>query len=163
MQQLIAENETIEQIVESYSDMILRIAFQNLKNQADAEDVAQEVFLKLLKAPVLYDEVHRKAWIIRVTINQCKDLKKSFWHRKTEALTEEWQPFTSEEQGLLDELWRLPEHYRTVVYLYYYEGYTVPEIAKILEKNENTVSSWLGRARKKLKHILEEGGIGNET
>lgn len=155
---VINTREQIDAVVETYSDMIIRIAYHNLRNQADAEDVAQEVFLKLMREEEFEDEGHRKAWLIRVTINLCKDMNKQAWNRKTEGLIETWEPFSNEQQRVLEELWELPKNYRNVVYLYYYEELTVSEIAKILKRKENTVSSWLTRARKKLKTILMEGG-----
>lgn len=150
--------EQIDAVVEKYYDMIIRIAYHNLKNQADVEDVAQEVFLKLMREEDFEDEGHRKAWLIRVTINLCKDVNKSAWNRKTEGLIETLEPFSKEQQRILDELWELPKNYRNVVYLYYYEELTIREIGRILREKENTVSSWLSRARKKLKTILMEGG-----
>ena len=146
-------------MVEKYSDMVVRIAYQNLKNQADDEDVTQEVFIKLLKQPDFNDEEHLKAWLIRVTINQCKDLRKSAWFRKRQPLDEQWKPRGEKQLGILDEIWKLPKDDRNVIYLYYYENYTVPEIARILGKNENTISSRLTRALKKLKTILAEEGV----
>lgn len=155
---VINTREQIDAVVETYSDMIIRIAYHNLRNQADAEDVAQEVFLKLMREEEFEDEGHRKAWLIRVTINLCKDMNKQAWNLKTEGFKEAWEPFSKEQQRVLEELWELPKNYRNVVYLYYYEELTVSEIAKILKRKENTVSSWLTRARKKLKTILMEGG-----
>lgn len=148
--------DDIEKTVELYADMILRIAVQNTQNRSDAEDIMQEVFLRLVKAPNFRDESHRKAWLIRVTINLSKNLKKSFWHRHTEPLPEEIA-LTDTERGVMEELWSLPKSYRNTLYLYYYEGYTVPEIARLLGKGENTVSSWLTRARSKLKKLVLEG------
>jgi len=150
------DDNFIQEAVEKYSDMVIRIAFQNLKNMPDAEDVAQEVFIKLMKLPAYNSNEHLKAWIIRVTINQCKDLKKSFWNRKTQALIDQDQLFTEEQKGVMEELWKLPENYRNTVYLYYYEEYTIPEIANLLNKKVNTVSSWLRRAKIKLRDILME-------
>lgn len=153
------DNDFIQDAIAKYADMLIRIAYQNTQNQADAEDVAQEVFIKLMQQPAFQDEGHMKAWLIRVTVNQCKDLKKSFWNRHTVALSEEqWPPFEQDRQDLFDDLWKLPKDYRNVIYLHYYEGYTVPEIARILGKNENTVGSWMTRARKQLRHILGGGG-----
>ncbi len=152
------DNDFIRCVVENYSDMILRIAYQSLKSRADAEDIAQEVFMKLLRQPVFNDEKYLKAWLIRVTINQCKDFKKSARYRNTTALTEEWQPFSDEQQSVMEEIWELSVDYRIVIYLYYYEKYTISEIAEILVKKENTISSQLTRARKQLKSILLEGG-----
>jgi len=124
--------------------------------------MAQEVFIKFFKQPIFNDEHHIKQWLIRVTINQCKNHKKSFWQRKTEPISEALQTFDSEQQHMLDELWKLPQNYRNVIYLHHYEGYTISEIAKILNRKENTVGSWLGRAKKKLKNLLTEGGYTHE-
>lgn len=157
------DDEFIQNSVEKYSDMVLRIAYQNLKNQADSEDVVQNVFIKLIKEPKFKDESHMKAWLIRVTINQCKDFNKMAWYRKTESLSDELMiPFTKEEQGVLEEVFKLSKNYRNVIYLYYFEGYSIKEIANILNKSENTISSQLSRARKVLKNILLEGGYSDE-
>ncbi|MEQ8156697.1 MAG: sigma-70 family RNA polymerase sigma factor [Clostridiaceae bacterium] len=156
------DNDFIQYVVEKYSNMLLRIAYQNLKNQSDSEDVVQDVFIRLMRQPVFEDEGHMKAWLIRVTINRCKDLKKTSWFRKVEPLTEAWTPFTDEEQGILEELFKLSKDYRNVIYLHYFEGYTIREIAGILNKKENTISSQLTRARKSLKNILLEGGYSDE-
>lgn len=157
------DDEFIQSSVEKYSDMVLRIAYQNLKNQADSEDVVQNVFIKLIKEPKFKDESHMKAWLIRVTINQCKDFNKMAWYRRTESLSDELMiPFTKEEQGVLEEVLKLSKNYRNVIYLYYFEGYSIKEIANILNKSENTISSQLSRARKVLKNILLEGGYSDE-
>lgn len=143
--------------------MVVRIAYQNLQNKADAEDVMQEVFLKLLRSPAPFEsEEHLKAWLIRVTINQCRDLQKSAWRRKTVALSQaEDYAFDEEDRTLLQSLRSLSSPFRNVLYLYYYEGYTLSEIAKLTEENINTVNSRLQRARKKLKLTLE--GETNES
>lgn len=151
------DSDFIQNAVSKYLDTVLRIAYQNTQNQADAEDVAQEVFIKLMKQPKFNDEGHLKAWLIRVTVNQCKDLKKSFWHRNTVAISDDRQAPEAPDQEVWHELWKLPKDHRNVIYLYYYEEYTVPEIAEILGRKVNTVSSWLTRGRKRLKQILEEG------
>ena len=157
------DDEFMQNSVEKYSDMVLRIAYQNLKIQADSEDVVQNVFIKLIKEPNFKDESHMKAWLIRVTINQCKDFNKMAWYRRTEGLSDELMiPFTKEEQGVLEEVFKLSKNYRNVIYLYYFEGYSIREIAGILSKSENTISSQLSRARKVLKNILLEGGYSDE-
>jgi len=155
-------NDVLHDAVTRHADMVVRIAFHHLRNQADAEDITQEVFLKLLQKPGFHDDEHMKAWLIQVTINQCKNHRKSFWQRNTEGLTVDWQAFDTEQQSMLDELFKLPPHYRNVIYLHYYEGYTLAEIARILNRNVNTVGSWLGRAKKKLKVFLIEGGYHYE-
>ena len=139
--------------------MVVRIAYQHTGNQSDAEDIAQETFIKLMCSPESTDEEHLKAWLIRVTINLCKDFKRSFWQRRIDPLTDEQQSSVSVQESVLEEIMSLPKHYRNVIYLYYYEGYTVPEISRILMEKENTVSSWLTRARRKLKNLMLEGGL----
>jgi len=147
-----------EKIIRQYADMIYRIAVNNLKNTADAEDIFQDVCLTLLtKNAPLFDDVHIKNWLIRVTINKCKNFSKSHWQNKTEALDLSREN-PNETQNLIPELvYSLPQKYRNIVYLYYYEEYTIAEIAEILKENKNTINSRLQRARKKLKEILEEG------
>ena len=144
-------------VVELFSDMIFRIAYQNLFHKHDAEDVVQDVFFKLLKQKrqTFQDDEHLKAWLIRVTIHQCLDYKKSFF-RKTTVFPEDFDvPYEPEEQSLLEDLQQLTTDERNILYLYYYEGYTIREIATILGKRQNTVNSKLTRSRKKLKKIME--------
>ena len=158
MPQLQAKKARAEQIVRQHADMIYRIALHNLKEPADAEDIFQEVCLSLLtKNAPLFDDVHIKNWLIRVTINKCKNFKKSTWQLKTEAISEKSQAIAEPNPSAFELLYTLPQKYRNIIFLYYYEEYTVPEIAKILGESKNTVNSKLQRARKKLKEILEEG------
>ncbi len=147
-----------------YGKMVLRIAYQNTGNMAEAEDITQEVFIKLMKETRDFtNEEHSKAWLIRVTINLCKDYFKSARFRKNVAFTEEnlsgdyltMECVNPEDKQVFKELRKLPANYRNVLYLYYVEEYSVPEIAKLLQTKKNTVSSWLRRAKKKLKFKLE--------
>ncbi len=148
-----------EIIIREYADMIFRIAYQNIKNVSDAEDILQEVCLTLLvKNAPLYDEAHIKPWLIRVTINKCANFHKSAWKRKTEPLNDHLTLYAPEDKELLDEVMKLPKNYRNVVYLFYYEGYSIEEIAKLMNKKASTIGSWLFRARKKLKNIILDGG-----
>lgn len=147
----------MEDIVEKYSDMILRIAYQNLKNKTGAEDILQEVFVKLISVknrPL--EEEHLKAWLIRVTVNLCKNYWKAAWIRKTVPLEENWLQISENNITLWEELWSLPAKYRNTLYLYYYEGYTVPEISIILQIPLNTAYTHLQRAKEKLKVIILE-------
>jgi len=162
MEKSSAGNDLRQTAVERYADMVVRIAYHNLKNQSDAEDIAQEVFIKLLKQPGFNDDGHLKAWLIRVTVNQCRDFKKSFWQRNARPLLDEWPVFDQQQQHVLEELWKLPPDHRNVIYLHFYEGYTLAEIAKMLGKNKNTVGSWFARAKKKLKNLLTEGDVYHE-
>lgn len=158
MSEMISSKERAECIIREHADMIYRIALQNLKNPDDASDIFQEVCLSLLtKNAPLYDDVHIKHWLIRVTINKCKNLKKTVWHKRTEPLDFNTEGEYFQDNSVLELLYTLPVPYRNVVYLYYYEEYTIPEIAEILGESKNTVNSRLQRARRKLRKILEEG------
>ena len=147
-----------DRAVEKYADTVRRVCFMHLKNKSDIEDVFQEVFLKyILHDDPFESEEHEKAWIIRVTINACKDVFKSFFRRNVCSLEEiETEPFYIQEENrfLLDSVLKLPDHYKNVIYLFYYEGYSAVEIAKILNKRENTIYTWLSRAKSKLKEEL---------
>ena len=152
-------NIIIEEIVEKYSNMIIQIAYQNVFNKSDAEDITQEVFIKLMKnIGIFASEEHMKAWIIRVTINLSKDYNKSFWNKNTTSIDEELKYYNKETQDTFKEIEKIKPEYRNIIYLYYYQGYKINEIAEILSMNSNTVSSYLTRARKELKNILEDGG-----
>lgn len=157
-------NNEIEISLKKYSDMVYRICYLYLRNNAEADDVFQEVFLKLLqhKSKTAFEsDEHEKAWIIRVTTNKCKDILKSFWKRKIDSIEDMELPFEDKtENELMQVILSLPEKYKNVIYLYYYEDYTVPEIAKMLKKNENTIYSNLRRARALIKKKL--GGKEND-
>lgn len=146
-----------EEALEVYGTLVLRTAFGLLKNMPDAEDVAQEVFLSLLRtAPVFADEEHRKAWLLRCTINRCRSLFRSAWRQRTVPLDENLaEPFTPEESAVLDAVGALPLKYRQVIYLHYIEGYTSAEIAQLLGIRQNTVLSQLSRARTLLRKALK--------
>ena len=144
--------------LELYADTVRRICFIHLKSYADVEDVFQEIFLKyILYERPFENDAHEKAWIIRVSINACKDVLKNFFRRNVisfDKLYEEPIYLQEQESEVLDAVLRLPEKYRNTIYLHYYEGYSAVEIARILGKKENTIYTWLDRARKKLKEIL---------
>jgi RNA polymerase sigma-70 factor (ECF subfamily) len=148
--------------LELYADTVRRICFIHLKNDADTEDVFQEVFLKyILRTRAFESEAHEKAWLIRVAVNACKDVIKGFFRRNVVSFEElSVEPFYLQEREseVLSAVLALPEKYRDVIYLHYYEGYSAVEIAKMLGKNENTIYTWLDRARKRLKETL-----GGET
>ena len=151
--------EKAEEIIRQHADMIYRIALQNVKNPSDAQDIFQEVCVALLtKNAPLFDELHIKNWLIRVTINKCNNFNKSVWQNRTDSIDNHIDLMAPETKMILDELSELSPNYRNVIYLYYYEEYTIPEIAQILGKSQNTISAQLQRARKKLKKILDEGG-----
>ena len=130
----------------------------NLKNVADTEDIFLTVFLKYLLSSVVFEnDEHEKAWLIRVTINACKDLLKSFFRSKTVSLEEVLeQPAAPNQEyhDVMKAVLSLPEKYRDAIYLYYYEGYSAAQIGKILHKNQNTVYTLLNRAKKQLRQTL---------
>ncbi len=152
----------VNRAVDAYADTIRRICMVHLKNYADTEDIFQTVFLKYVLSSIVFENVeHEKAWFIRVTVNACKDLMKSFFRSRTVSL-EECLPQTvelkPEHSEILEAVLSLPEKYRDVVYLHYYEEYTAAEIGKMLGRNVNTVYTLLKRSREKLKEQL--GGDG---
>ena len=150
--------QEVTRAIEQYSDMVLRLCTVYMKNRSDAEDIFQTVFLKYTLSPRQFQSAeHEKAWLIRVTINACKDLLKSFHHRQVlslEELNEEPSCVTPEQYRVIEAVWSLPETYRNVVYLHYYEGYTAPEIGNILNKNTNTVYTQLRKAKELLAQSL---------
>lgn len=150
--------------VERYADMVQRICFYYLKNEADTEDVFQNVFLKyMLNEKPFTDEEHEKAWLLRVAINACKDYLKSFFRRNTvslDAVNEMAATVPEDHREVMEAVLSLPAKYKDPVYLHYYEGYSAAEIGKILGKKENTVYSLLSRGRKLLKEKLGGEGIG---
>lgn len=158
----------IDEAVRRYADLVYRLALLNTKNCSDAEDVFQEVFLKLFRHQKhIQCEEHLKAWLIRVTINQCKSVVTSAWNRHNVILDMSGfpeQPRKKEEDAkVYDMVKSLPEKYRQVIHLYYYEELSIKEIAEILDKKEATVKTRLARARKllqqKLKGVYFDGRI----
>lgn len=150
-----ADYNYIQNIVTQYSGMITRIAFQYTRNKTDAEDVMQDVFFTLLKQPPFESERHLKAWLIRVTINKSKDYIRATKRRNALVPNNDYS-LTQEQNAVFDELLKLPEKDRNILYLFYYEGYSVKEIADILGKKESSMFMRLNRARNKLKIFLEE-------
>ena len=147
----------VNRAIEQYADTVKRICLYRLKNPTDAEDIFQEVFLKYyLREEPFLDETHEKAWFLRVTINACKDhLRSLFRHRTTPLELLKQEPsLTDEHLQVLSALLSLPEKYRDVIYLHYYEGYSAPEMAEILHKKENTIYSLLSRGRSMLSSLL---------
>ena len=152
--------------VQRYAQMILRLCFTYSLGRADAEDVCQIVFLKLLQCDRRFaDEGETRAFIIRMTINECKDALKSGWRRRTVPLDElierEAPGLPAQDSGVLAAVQRLPLKYREAVYLYYYEGYNTEEIAALAGVKPAAVRQRLARAREKLRKELE--GSGYET
>mgnify|MGYP001852864992 FL=1 len=154
--------QEVNRAIEAYGNLIRRICLIHLKNHADTEDIFQTVFLKyLLSSAEFQSREHEKAWFIRVTANACRDLLKSAFRRRAvslDVLTDQPGELSEDNREVLEAVLGLPEKYRDVIYLFYYEEYTAPEIAEILKKNTNTVYTLLSRAKKILKEKL-----GGET
>ena len=151
-------NAEIERVVNEYATMLLRVAYSQLNNRTEAEDAVQEVLLKYMeKAPIFQSEEHEKAWLLRVTVNHCKNHLASAWFRKRADLDEGIPALDNEELEVVSAVAALPAKYRAVVHLYYFEGYSTKEIAEILHSRPNTVSSRLSRARALLAKALKEG------
>lgn len=152
--------QEVNRVIDLYADTVRRICMLHLKNSADTEDIFQEVFLKYALSSVIFESAeHEKAWIIRVAVNSCKDLLKSFFRSRTvsmEDIVSLPAVQTEEYNNVLETVLGLPQKYKDVVYLHYYEGYSAVEIGKILGKNVNTVYTLLARARKMLQERLGE-------
>lgn len=145
----------IGEYMNKFHGSVFRLAFSYVKNRVDAEDISQEAFLKLYLSNNLFpSENDVKAWLMRVTINLAKDMLKSRWRKNREELSEEI-PYTDENESvLLESLKKLEPKYSTVIHLFYYEGYSVKEIAAICHIAQTTVTTRLSRARKQLKELL---------
>ena len=157
------ERQEAERLVETYSDLVLRLSYSYLNQTQDAQDICQTVFLKLLeRAPDFVSSDHEEAWIIRTTANTCKDLLKSPWRQRSQSLDVGLEvPAPQAGDGsVLEAVNQLPPHYRAVIYLFYYEGYQAAEIGQILGIPTATVHTRLARGRTKLKELL--GGYGYE-
>lgn len=153
---LTAHDEGVEALYGRYADMVYRLAFLRTRSGTDADDVLQEVFLRALRAnPVWRDREHQKAWFIRVTINCTKSLLTSAFRRHTAPLDDNLLTEMEERTEVYGKVLQLPVKYRTIVHLYYYEGYHVEEIARMLSANPSTVKSWLFRARDMLREELK--------
>lgn len=160
MEYSFAGNEYINYILDTYSNMLIRLAFTYLKNTADAEDIVQEVFVALIKRGEGFDnDEHEKAWLIRVTINKCKNFLNSGWTKRTVVLEDNVSTTDKhDEDDIIGKVMALPEKYRTVIHLYYYEEYSIEEIASLLGKSKGTVGTRLARGRARLKTDIEKMG-----
>ena len=148
----------LEVVIHQSGDMVERLCFLHLGQDSDRQDVFQNVFLKYaLSTTAFQSPEHRKAWLIRVTVNACRDRLRSFFRRFSVGLEEgESLPAPSElaHQELLEAVRALPGRYRDVIYLHYYEGYSAVEIAQMLGKRPNTIYTRLARARDQLRETL---------
>lgn len=145
--------------MERYADMVFRLAYSWLKNRADAEDVMQETLLKLYAQPPFDTPEHERYWVVRVAVNECRHLLRSPWRRRTGPLEEAAEAAvfdTPAQSELFREVMALPPKYRAAVYLHYYEGYSVREVAAAMGAKSSTVQTWLMRARGQLRTNLKE-------
>lgn len=151
------QQEFLIKTIKKNSDMVYRLAFSQMKNKSDADDVYQEVFLRFVKKkPSFNDENHEKAWFVRVTLNCAKTSLKSFWNTKTAELDDNLEELSVEKEDLSFALKKLSKKYNAVLYLFYFEDMTVAEIARAFDLSEANVRMLLTRARRKLKEILEK-------
>lgn len=150
-------SEEVEEAVFRYSQMLVKIAFTYLKSMHDAEDVVQDVFIiYMTKFPKFSGEEHRRNWLVRCTINKSKDLLRMAWYKKWLPVPEELTSEEPEEVGILQLIWQLEPKYRIPLYLHYCEGYSLNEIAVIMNKKVSTIGTHLARARKKLEMMMRE-------
>lgn len=156
------ENNKYIQAVHNYGNTLYRVAYQYCGNKSDAEDVVQNTFLKLFQTSKNFEEEeYLKRWLIRVAINEAKNLSMSFWKRMMSSLEESDGNAVcgfsgTEHEDLHEAVMQLPAKYRIVVHLYYFEDYSVKEISEIIKVKETTVQTQLMRARAKLKEQLKE-------
>lgn len=158
---LLRTSKEFEELYQQNVDMVYRLCYMYLKNSADTEDAVQSVFFKFLKQGKDFnDEEHKKAWLIVTAKNYCKDMLKSWWKsRRVDIDSLPEIPYWNKEEAddVLVKLLSLPPKYKTVLYLYYYEGYSVKEISQMLSRNESTIRTQLSKGRERLK--VDLGGI----
>lgn len=158
------ENNIALYAFRKFGDTVLRAAYASCGSYAEAEDITQDIFLLLHARPRTFsDDEHLKAWLLRVTVNKCKNLRRSFRISRTGSLeTADISSVTyemkTEDDSIVRLIGSLPEKYASVIFLYYYEEYNTREIAEMLGKSENTICSLLRRGREKLKLELEKEG-----
>lgn len=158
---IVITEQEFTQLIDQYGGTVFRTAMCYVKNKSYAEDIVQDVFLKLYTYDGEFEsDEHVKAWLIRITANCCKNLLKSHWYRLYEPIenAENMQAEQTEENGLLSLIMKLKRKNRIVLYMHYYEGYSVKEIAEVMGMTETAVTSQLYRGRKQLKELLIKGG-----
>lgn len=149
-------SDEAETVILRNSDLVYKLAFSQMKNKDDADDVFQEVFCRYIKKKQIFDsEEHEKAWFIRVTLNCCKTVMKSFWKTKVDEIDENFVVPQTEKEDLSEALLKLPKKYNAVLHLFYYEDLSVEEISAIFKTSQSNVRMMLTRARRALKEILE--------
>lgn len=160
-------DEAFSRAARTYGDTLFRVAYHALQNRADAEDVMQTVLLRLYESRKEFQsEAHLKHWLLRVAVNESRKVLRSFWRRRAVSLDEqrdEAAPEDSAQREVFEAVMALEPKYRLTVYLYYYEGCSVREVADALRANPSTVQTWLLRARTRLRKELTPGEEKEES
>ena len=147
---------TFEEVMEAFADTVTRLAYLRMGNEQDAKDIFQNVFLKLYTQTMeFHDPQHVKAWLIQTPIHACADEHRKFWRKHHIRLDEAFaQVEDVQERNELYELMELVPNHRNALYLYYYEGYSIREISRLMNARENTVKSWMRRGKQELRSLL---------
>ena len=152
--------QTIQELVERYQNSLYAVAFNVCKNQQDAEDAVQDTFLQYYNSKKEFEsEQHIRAWLLRVVINKARNINRTFWKKNKCSLEDYIETLTfpnSQSRDLFEEVMKLPDKYRIVIHLFYYEDYSVREIADILKLSESNVKVRLSRGRALLRDSLKE-------
>ena len=155
---LLCPDSELEEAMDHYETMVFRLAYSYTRSRSDAQDICQEVFLRYFcSRPIFASEEHRRAWLLRVTVNRCKSHLSSWWVRRTVPLDDRIPMPEPEYQELDEVLRRLPEKDRLVIHLFYYEDCTTREIARMMHCTEGAVRTRLTRARQRLGDLLKGG------
>ncbi|TYQ15374.1 UNVERIFIED_CONTAM: RNA polymerase sigma-70 factor (ECF subfamily) [Acetivibrio alkalicellulosi] len=157
-------DDLVSEMMNKYADMVYRLAYVMVRNNSDAEDIFQEVFIKLFQSQTPFnDKEHIKAWLIKTTTNHCKNLFKGYWYKNRISIDQVVIPVEDpEKKEIIQSVLGLPTKYREVIYLYYYMGFSTEELASILNTKASTIRTRLKRGRGLLKIDLENGGIDHE-
>ena len=152
--------QTVQQLIERYQNSLYAAAFNTCQNQMDAEDVVQETFVQYYTSRKEFEsEQHIRAWLLRVVINKARNINRTFWKKNKCSLEDYIETLTfpnSQSRDLFEEVMKLPDKYRIVIHLFYYEDYSVREIADILKLSESNVKVRLSRGRALLRDSLKE-------
>ena len=155
--------DEMEKLIEQYKDTLFRIAVAMTGRPTEAEDIVQDVFIRRYEKHPQFDvPAKERAWLIRVTVNLCKDRLRSHWWSKTVPLLDVYPAENEKQQSVMEAVLALPPKYRIVIHLFYYEGYATKEIAQLTQQQESTVRQQLTRARRILKEFLEAEGAPDE-
>ena len=153
-----------ESLYESYATDVLRVSYFYLGDRQKAEDVTQDVFVKLMTAKPVLEAGHEKAWLLKVALNRCKDHWRASWVKRVVLGSPTFEMIpgpdsigqAEDRAAFFDAVSKLPPEFKEVILLYYYQGYAISEISEMLQQPEGTISSRLSRGRKKLKQLLKQ-------